>query len=144
MAEESSGSDWLTGFGTLLTGLAAMWAVWLAKDPVTNYFSQKQTQIQVVYINTCEAKKQTDELIEKSDDPQSFDKYLEELPAKLTLGSTTPMGLFIAPEFREPAKAAIGKAQTAEAKREILKNYWEKSLSKETKTNVDLKFNGEK
>lgn len=126
----------------MLTGLAACAAVWFAKDPVTTYLN-KMSVVQTVVVNTCEAKKQVQELIEKSKDPIAFDKYFHEIPSELPKTLTRPMGIFISPEYREAAKSKVEAASSDEAKREILKSYWEKSLSKETKSNVDLRLNGD-
>ncbi len=133
----------LSGLGTVLTGLAACFAVWFAKDPIKNYFADLR-QTQMVIVNTCEAKRQVDELIEKSDDPVHFGESFETIPSEIPKNPGQPMGLFILPEFRDQAKLEVLKAESPETKRIILKNYWEKSLSEETKTNVDLKINGEK
>jgi hypothetical protein len=140
MSSKCKVSDWLSGIGSLLTGVAAIWAVCIAKEPITNYFS-KVTQ--TVIVNTCEAKKQADLLIEKASNPEEIDKALSEIPQKIDRNSSKPMGLFIAPEFRDAVKLELESSQSADLKRNVLKNYWEKSLNQETKSNVDLKFNGE-
>ena len=142
MKNEHTLGDLLEGAGTFLTGIAACAAVWVAKDPVTAYFS-KVSQTQTVVVNICEAKKQADELIQKSKDPEAFERYFKQIPAELSMKSDQPTGLFIAPEFRENAKKQVQAADSPEAKRLIIKNYWEKSLSKETKSTVDLKLNGD-
>lgn len=146
LADILSGSGGLiAGIGSLLTGLAAILAVCFAKEPLKNYFSQKISQSQVVYINTCEAKKQAETLIEKSKTPGGIDSFFESMPHTLPEeGTGRPLGLYISPEYRSDAKLAIERAPSDNAKKKAIEEYWAKSLSKETKSNVKVELNGEK
>lgn len=143
MSGKCCGSGWLSGLGSFMTGIAACSAVYFSKEPISNYFNNV-SQSQVVVVNICEAKKQVDELIKKSNNPTSFEEYFRSIPSEVSKGSAKPMGLVIAPEYRDMARGEIEKADSPMLKREILKNYWEKSLSKETKSTVDLQLNGGK
>jgi len=144
MADKCCASDWLSGFGSLIAGAAAFIAVLAVKEPAANYLSkmsQAQSQTQMMVVNTCQAMKQADELIKLSGNPENFRKYFQTIPAEIPKGSTMPLGLIIAPEYRDATTSQLEKADSHELKQQILIHYWEKSLSKETKSNVDLRFN---
>lgn len=144
--EKSKFTDWLSGGGTLLTGVAAIWAVYSAREPVINYLTQKQTQtqtqIQAVVLNTCEAKEEAEKMI-KTDNPNSVDELLKDIPSEIPKDKTEPVGLVISEEFRPALKSQLLQPGLDDkTKKKFIEEYWNKSIRKEVKGEVDLKLNG--
>lgn len=138
MKDTNKYADLATGIGNLCTGVAALLAVFFAKEPVTNYInkiSQQQTQSQAqtatvnTTINLSQGIKQVHDLATEQD-PKAIDHLLDQAAAPPS-GNSHPTGLFIAPEFHSPLKKELESAPNFEKKQEIISNYWQKSLSRE-------------
>jgi hypothetical protein len=156
LKDPSRTADFMGKLGPFLTGLAAILAAVYAipsavhsiSNAVTSSSSAKADSLAsakvAVFIDTCKAEKQVKEIIEDSKQPDKIDTIFDNIPENLPTSPSAPLGLVIAPEFRRAAKARLADAPSVEAKKEIINGYWERSLSKETKSEVNVRaYKGE-
>lgn len=147
MSEKSHWGNLLTGIGAMGAAFAAVVGVFSTKDSINNYFSNKNvnTNTQIMVVNTCEAAKQADLLIQAVakaktvDDAQDFDTFMADIP-KEAKPNNKPIGLVIDPAYRSALKTELINATTDEAKTRIIQGYWEKTIQNKTKTDVKLNF----
>jgi hypothetical protein len=112
--------------------------------------NQKQNQKQEqnnsqkidIKIDINQAQKEVSKLV-KSNSSAQVAKALDQIPSNLPTKSGGAVGLVIAEEYRADVKKALSKASTEQDRARIIENYWNKSLTDESK-DVNLKLGVDK
>lgn len=137
-------AELMSGIGTLLTGIAAVVAVFIGGNYISSINNNHNSNTTTVIINPCKASEEAEEIIKESNNPESLDRVLSAIPYRVPSAGKTAAGLVIAPEYRAEVKRGLLEASSKEDKVHILESFWQKSLPGDVQEPVKLDVNGSK